>query len=289
MRQPCFKKCVNCWKLIKLDFHCINPVQWDDWEVQQDIVRYDYCLYRSKSNRDEHLSMLTAAYRSCVHEKTGYFPNLLMLGREVNLPVELVLGAIPDSNIFKNESECVLNTREKLQNIFETVRNSLKIKVPRKDCDPRISLQAYKVDDLVYYQDSTRTVGKSPKLKSDIWKGPCVVTRKLSDILFEIKTNFQWEPKILHFDRLKSYTSESVPEPVQNLRKHITENCVKERSITDHEASHKSKQKDLKGKSSKNGLKVYVKTNSPNCVRKHQGEFKGGKRDQRGLGCKHIH
>ena len=37
-----------------------------------------------------------------------------MLGREVNLPVELVLGVIPDPNISKNESEYVLNMREKL-------------------------------------------------------------------------------------------------------------------------------------------------------------------------------
>ena len=135
---------------------------------------------RNQTDWDEHLSMLTAAYRSCVHEKTGYSPNLLMLGREVNLPVELLLGAIPEPNISKNESEYVLNMREKLQNIFETVRNSLKIKVSRKNCDPRISSKAYKMGDLVYYWDSTRTVGKGSKLKSDIWKGPCVVTRKLN-------------------------------------------------------------------------------------------------------------
>ena len=40
-----------------------------------------------------------------------------MFGREVNLSVELVLGAIPEPNIFKNESELVLNMSGKLQNI----------------------------------------------------------------------------------------------------------------------------------------------------------------------------
>ena len=82
---------------------------------------------------------LTAAYRSCVHDKTGYYPNLLMFGREVNLPVELVFGAILHLDISKNEFEDVFNMKEKLQNIFETVKHSLKIKVPQKDCEPRIS------------------------------------------------------------------------------------------------------------------------------------------------------
>ena len=66
--------------------------------------------------------------------------------------------------------------------------NTCDINSPKKDCDPRISLKKYKVGDLVHYCDNTRTVGKSPKLKSQIWKGPCAIIKKLSDILFEIKT-----------------------------------------------------------------------------------------------------
>ena len=164
--------------------------------------------------------------------------------------------------------------REKLQNIFETVRISLKIKVPRKDCNPRISSKAYKLGDLVYYQVAQRTVGKSPKLKSDIWKDPCVETRKLSGIVFKTKTNFQCKPRILHFDRLKSHTSDSVPEPVQKLRKHITRSCVKESSKTDPEPPQNSKQRDLKENNSKKWIKSSCKTNSKLC-------YKTPKRSQR--------
>ena len=42
--------------------------------------------------------------------------------------------------------------------------------------------------------------------------------KKLSDILFEIKTS-QSKSKILHFDRLKPYTSELVPELTVILKK----------------------------------------------------------------------
>ena len=47
----------------------------------------------NENETDKHLPIPAAAYQSCVHEKTGYTPNLLMLGREVNLSTELVLGA----------------------------------------------------------------------------------------------------------------------------------------------------------------------------------------------------
>ena len=42
---------------------------------------------------DLHLSCLAAAYRATIHESTGMTPNLLMLGREVRLPAELMFGS----------------------------------------------------------------------------------------------------------------------------------------------------------------------------------------------------
>ena len=47
---------------------------------------------KKQENWDEHLPLLTAAYRSAVHESTGFSPNFLMLGREVKTPVEIALG-----------------------------------------------------------------------------------------------------------------------------------------------------------------------------------------------------
>ena len=41
---------------------------------------------QNETDWDKHLPILTAAYQSCVHEKTGYTSNLLLLGREANLP-----------------------------------------------------------------------------------------------------------------------------------------------------------------------------------------------------------
>ncbi len=42
---------------------------------------------------DRHLGCLAAAYRATPHESTGCTPNLLMLGREVRLPAEVMFGS----------------------------------------------------------------------------------------------------------------------------------------------------------------------------------------------------
>ena len=47
---------------------------------------------RGQQDRDVHLPLLTAAYRSTSHGSTGFTPNKMMLGREVYMPVDLTHG-----------------------------------------------------------------------------------------------------------------------------------------------------------------------------------------------------
>ena len=138
---------------------------------------------------DQYLTLLTAAYQSCKHEGTGYFPNMVMLGREVRQPVDLVIG-VPDVNPAPlDHVDYVADLHARMKSIFEMVRATLKKSAERqkRDYDTRIAIDNYSHGDLVYMLDTTKTIGLSPKLKSDVWKGPCVITRKISDLLFEIK------------------------------------------------------------------------------------------------------
>ena len=51
-----------------------------------------YC--ESKQNTwDEHLPYVMLAYRSSVHDSTVFSPNMMMLGREVELPLQAVVGS----------------------------------------------------------------------------------------------------------------------------------------------------------------------------------------------------
>ena len=50
-------------------------------------------LRGQQHNWDQHLCCLAAAYHATPHESTGMTPNLLMFGREVRMPIEIMLGS----------------------------------------------------------------------------------------------------------------------------------------------------------------------------------------------------
>jgi hypothetical protein len=66
------------------------------------------------SNWDLYVNLLLAAYRSSPHPATGFTPNLMMLGREINIPKNILL------------SECSTKERE---GIYETLYHTAKCSV----------------------------------------------------------------------------------------------------------------------------------------------------------------
>ena len=169
---------------------------------------------------DIHLPLLTAAYRSCEHVTTGYSPNRLMLGREVNLPVHVSLGCTPRLADNDTRSDYITQLKEKMEAVNRLTREHLKQSALRqkRDYDTRVSLNVYKTGDSVYYIDTTKTAGKSPKLKFAKWKGPALVTQKLSDLLYVIKASQNARPKVIHHDRLKPYLCDDLPDWIIQLK-----------------------------------------------------------------------
>ena len=62
---------------------------------------------------DDHLPYVMAAYRSAVQETTGCTPNLMMLGRESTLPIDLTLTT-PGDTIFPQEPKNMYSGSERL-------------------------------------------------------------------------------------------------------------------------------------------------------------------------------
>ena len=140
-----------------------------------------------QDNWDVYLPIVTSAYRASVHESTGFTPNQLFFGRTVNLPIHFLVGLpAPAKQEFSSYTDYVVYLNDKICKIYELVRENLKTNAKRqkRDYDTRIIFHAYSVGDIVYLLDSSRIVGKSPKLKREVWKGPFVVVRKISDILY---------------------------------------------------------------------------------------------------------
>ena len=175
---------------------------------------------------DIHLPLLTSAYRACLHEATGYSPNYLMLGREVYSPINMEIGvvtSVPDDGEATNEHDYVAEFRQRQEKIHALVRDNLAKSRQRqkRDHDVRLSYNSYKVGDYVYVMDTARKKGKSPKLNPNKYLGPCVVTMKYSDLLFEIAAQKTGKRRVLHHNRLKPYLSDSVPEWATLLRKKL--------------------------------------------------------------------
>lgn len=160
-----------------------------------------------QSDWDLHLGCLAGAYRSAIHSSTGFSPNQLMLGREVNQPVNILYGSpIHQDN---TPGEYVSGLQENLRRCHELTRVHLKQSSERhkRNYDTHIAKHTYQVGDIVWYLNEQRKRGRCPKLQP-IWFGPCMVFRKLSDLNYEIQLHSKGQKKIVHFDKLKKYHGE---------------------------------------------------------------------------------
>jgi len=68
--------------------------------------------------------LLTMAYRATPHDSTRYSPNRLMLGREVAMPVDVMVGTHPEEEATE-ETEYVAALRDRLQSVYAEVRKHL--------------------------------------------------------------------------------------------------------------------------------------------------------------------
>jgi hypothetical protein len=69
---------------------------------------------------DQSLACITGAYRASVHEATGMTPNLIMLGREVRMPIDLMLGTTDKAKT--NPGDYVLQLRQNLERSYSIAR-----------------------------------------------------------------------------------------------------------------------------------------------------------------------
>lgn len=155
---------------------------------------------------DEHLPIITMAYRSAVHESTGRTPSSVVFGRELRLPSDLLFG----SPYRKNEevNDYAENLRQRLTNVHEQVRIKMKIESDRMKAryDIRASGKTFEEGDEVWLYNPTRKKGLSPKLQQS-WEGPYKVIKRINDVVYRIQRSPKTKMKVVHLDRLRPYVS----------------------------------------------------------------------------------
>ena len=108
------------------------------------------------------MGCLAGAYRATPNETTGLTPNMLLFGREVRFPLELLKGGTPLCTSLDLQpdkfGEHTIRVRERLSKAHEIARKHLCANAKRRKdyYDVKANLIAYEENDVVWYLDQSR-------------------------------------------------------------------------------------------------------------------------------------
>jgi transposase InsO family protein len=176
---------------------------------------------------DLNLGCLTAAYRATVNESTGFTPNMLMLGKEVRMPGEVIYGT--KDQPLTSYGAYIDNLRSHFQKAHMLARKHQDNSTKRqKDTfDGKTLLNKYQPGDLVWYLAEVRKEGICPKLQNP-YRGPCVITKKLNDLDYGIQLDVKGTERVVHHNKLKPYEGDTeLPWARRAMRKH--RKCCKDK------------------------------------------------------------
>ena len=179
-----------------------------------------YCR-NNQRHWDEVLPQVMMAYRSSAHSSTGVSPNMMMLGRDITMPIETVIprprqqsdDQVPDP------VDYVYTLQENLIKAHETARKNLKqnANYQKKYYDTKARHRLFQEGQPVWLYDASRKVGVCSKLTCK-WKGPYVITKKIDDVTFLVRRSEKQHGKVYHVDRLLPYRGRNPPKWYQKLK-----------------------------------------------------------------------
>jgi len=193
------------------------------------------CFLKKQQNKwDDQIQLLTGAIRATPNRQTGFSANLLMFGREVTHPLDLTLGLQTVNQQEKEIVEYVQDLVLSLALVHDIARDNLKTSqtTQKKYYDLRKREKVYHVGDAVYKLDTATKPGQSRKLKPP-WKGPYIVTKVYSTVLYEIEDRKRsWT---IHHDRLYICKDGELPIWIQRRREQLCSQQESDVSVPDED------------------------------------------------------
>ena len=174
------------------------------------IVQVIRCYINGKIGTwDKDLPLLTMVLRASECQTTGFTPNMLMFGREVNLPIDILTGTARANSVQREPAEWLQHLVSTLSEVHEFARKNIKRTQKRQKrlSDLRSYEKQYSTGDLVYVVDESVKIGQSKKLRSP-WKGPFLVV-KARHPLYTVKERKR--QRVLHHDKLKLCEDHHIP------------------------------------------------------------------------------
>ena len=160
---------------------------------------------------DEHIQNALFAYRTAIHDSTGYTPFLVMFGRSPTLPIDMMLGQGEEQ---KELPSYVQRLQQSLRAAFASVRKHLDVAHQRQkqEADKLSTGEGQlQVGDRVWLYVPAVKTGTTRKLAS-LWRGPYTVVDKLSSVNYKIQIIGGAKCQIVHRNRLKlCYSNPDLP------------------------------------------------------------------------------
>ena len=158
-----------------------------------------------QSNWSQQLSYVMMAYRTSVHESTGYTPHFLVYGQEVCLPIDFMYPN-PSDQPPADIHEFVSARQVRFQKAYDSARTALNFNQRRRNAiyNRKVHGPTYQVDQKVFLHNPVVPVGNSPKFFSP-WKGPYVILQCLNDVTYRIQEIPTQKELVVHYDRLKLF------------------------------------------------------------------------------------
>ena len=161
------------------------------------------CIYSQEETKywDKHLPFITSAYRATEHNSTGLTPNLMIFGREVRMPLNLIVKN-KNSKTFSGEEYT-----QQLAQVFEKAYHAARIRlrknavIRKRRYDVGSSDMRFRTGESVWLYDPTKSPGKSPKLQAP-WKKGWKIKKRIDDIHYVIENSST--SRVVHVDRICS-------------------------------------------------------------------------------------
>ena len=177
------------------------------------------CVQDANRNWDRYLPQLAAAIRAMPNRNTGFSANLMMLGREVVGPRDLLFHLFEEQS-GREPPAYVRELRDALSRTHEIARQHLRVAQERqkRTYDLKLAERSYEEGDLVYKLEAACKPGQSRKL-AKVWSGPHLITKKLSAVLYKIKGRRR--ECVAHHDRLKPCKDRFIPMWMRRMRHNV--------------------------------------------------------------------
>ncbi|GFV78977.1 retrovirus-related Pol polyprotein from transposon 412 [Trichonephila clavipes] len=144
-------------------------------------------ISKNQQDWDQKVPLFLLAYRSAVHETTGYSPSQMLFGRDLRLPCDLLFGRPPDTP--SSPEEYVQNLQARFEDVHNLARERINLRTEKMKTryDTKATGHQFKEGDKVWFYNPTRRKGLSPKLQSH-WDGPYTILKIINDVVIRIRS-----------------------------------------------------------------------------------------------------